>query len=110
MYGRLTLAECGFIFKLLPYLEWETNIVCGDGVIEEKGKPLNFTKIEAVTGISRPTRIDILASLVEKKVFGYLVVANKRVALVLNPKYALRGRSPDDALRKAFETRGHLEE
>jgi len=74
----------------------------GDGDIAPKGKPLNFSQIDAVVGISKPHRIKIVRSLVEKRVLGYLMVGGKRVALVVNPEYALRGRKPDDTLVQAF--------
>ncbi|WP_010503307.1 hypothetical protein [Paenibacillus elgii] len=110
VYDKLTIEERGFLFSMLPYLEWETNIVVGDGVIEEKNKPLNFTKIEKVAGISKPTRIKIVESLVEKKVIGFIEVRRKRAAVVVNPQYALRGVKPDDALRQVFDFELDLEE
>ncbi|MDO3680624.1 hypothetical protein [Paenibacillus ehimensis] len=110
VYEKLTIEERGFLFSMLPYLEWETNIVVGDGIIEEKNKPLNFSKIEKVAGISKPTRIKIVESLVEKKVIGFIEVRRKRAAIVINPQYALRGVKPDDALRQVFDFELDLEE
>jgi hypothetical protein len=103
MINSLSIEERGFLFTLLNYLEWETNIVAGDGIIEEKGKPLSLVKIEKLMGISRHFRIKIVESLVQKKVIGFLMVKNKRAAIIVNPEYALKGRKPDDALKKAFD-------
>lgn len=103
VYDKLTLEEKGFLFSLLPYIEWETNIVVGDGGIEEKGKPLTLTQIDGVAGISKPFRIKLLQQLVDKKVLGFIVVRGKRAAVVVNPEYALRGIRPDDSLKKVFD-------
>jgi hypothetical protein len=110
VYDKLTLNECGFLFKVLPYLEWESNILAGDGEIAPKGKPLNYTQIDAIVGISKHLRIDIVKSLTEKKVFGFMMIRGKRVALVLNPEYVLRGRKPDGALKQAFDYEEDLDE
>lgn len=103
VYEKLTIEERGFLFSILPYLEWETNIVVGDGVIEEKNKPLNFAQIEKIARISKHFRIKLVNSLVEKKVIGFILVRNRRAAIVVNPQYALRGLRPDDALRNVFD-------
>lgn len=110
VYDKLTLDERGFLFSILPYLEWETNIVAADGEIAEKGKPLSFVQIDAIVGISKPHRIKLVRSLVEKRVLGFLTVAGKRAALVVNPQYALRGRKPDDALKVAFQYGGDIDD
>lgn len=110
VYDKLSLDERGFIFSVLPYLEWETNIVAGDGEFAPLGKPLNFVQIDALVGVSKPKRIELIRSLVEKRVLGFLMVGGKRVALVLNPEYALRGRRPDDTLKQAFGCEGSIED
>lgn len=101
-YNKLTLEERGFLFSLLPYLDWETNLIIGDGEIAEKGEPLTWAKIDKVVGISKPTRIKIVRSLEEKRVIGYIVVSGKRVGIVVNPEYALRGRKPKEVLKQVF--------
>ncbi|MEC0227912.1 hypothetical protein [Paenibacillus alba] len=103
IYDKLTIEEKGLLFSILPYLEWETNILVGDGILEEKNKPLNFAHIDQIARISKGFRIKIINSLVEKKVIGFIVVRGKRSAIVVNPQYALRGIKPDDALRKVFD-------
>lgn len=110
VYDKLSIEERGFLFSILPYLEWETNIVVGDGIIEEKNKPLNFSQIEKIAGISKHFRIKLVNSLVEKKVIGFIMVRNKRSAIVVNPQYALRGIRPDDALRNVFDYELDIEE
>ena len=110
VYEKLSIEERGFLFSILPYLEWETNIVVGDGDFEEKNKPLNFAQIQRIARISKPTRIKIVESLVEKKVIGFIEVRRKRAAMVVNPQYALRGIKPDDALKQVFDFEIDLEE
>lgn len=110
VYDKLTLEERGFLFSLLPYLQWETNIVVGDGEIAEKGVPLAFTYIDAIVGISKPTRIKIVRSLIDKKVLGFLTVSGKKVAIVVNPSYVIRGRKMNDTIKKAFECDVDVEE
>lgn len=101
-YNKLTLEERGFLFSLLPYMDWETNLIAGDGEITEKGKPLTWAKIDKIVGISKPTRIKIARSLEEKKVIGYMLVGGKKTGIVVNPEYALRGRKPKEALIQVF--------
>ncbi len=102
VYATLTIEERGFLFSLLPYLEWETNIVVGDGEISEQGKPLNFRQIDKIANISKNFRVKLINSVVEKRLIGYLVVKNKKVAIVVNPDFAIRGRNPSETLKKAF--------
>nr|WP_285854479.1 hypothetical protein [Paenibacillus elgii] len=110
LYEQLTLEEKGFLFSLLPYLEWETNILVGDGTVEEKNKPLNFARIDEIIGVSAKFRRKIIQSLVDKKVLGFITVRNKRAAIVVNPDYALRGVKPDDALKQVFDFEMDLDE
>ena len=98
VYEKLTLEERGFLFSILPYLTWETNIVA-----DEEGKPLTFTEIEKIANISKPFRIKLVNALVEKKVIGFIMVRGKRSAVVVNPTYVLRGLRPDDTLKAVFD-------
>lgn len=98
VYEKLTLEERGFLFSLLPYLTWETNIVAN-----EEGKPLTFTDIDKVCGISKPFRIKLMDSLAQKKVIGFLQINGKRAAVVVNPQYAIRGTKPNKELKAVFD-------
>lgn len=98
VYATLSLEERGFLFSLLPYLTWETNIVA-----DEDGKPLTYTQIDRYCGISKPFRIKLMQSLVDKKVIGFIIVGGKKAALVVNPQYAIRGQNPSKDLRAVFD-------
>jgi hypothetical protein len=105
-YMKLTLEERGFLFSVLPYMEWESNILISD----ETGKPLSWAKVDGIVGISKHTRIKIVRSLEDKRVIGYIVIAGKKRGIVVNPAYAIRGRKPKDALKAVFEYDGSIED
>lgn len=105
-YNKLTLEERGFLFSLLPHMEWESNILIDD----ISNNPLSWAKIDKIVGVSKNTRIKIVRSLEEKKVIGYIVIAGKKRGIVVNPAYAIRGRKPKDALKAVFDYDGSIEE
>lgn len=101
---KLSNDERGFVYAILPYLEWETNMVIGDGELGEEGKPLTFAQIERLLGVSRPTRQKMVKSLQAKKVIALLQVDGKSTAIFLNPLYAFKGPKPNDSIKAAFES------
>lgn len=103
-YNQLDLQERGFLFSLICLMDWETNVLVGDGENGEKGRPLSWTMIDRIVGVSKPFRIRVVRKLEEYRVIGYLVVGGKRVGIVINPRYALFGRKPDDSLLQAFQS------
>lgn len=104
IYDQLSMDEAGLLLKLLAYMSWETNLVVGDGVLGEKNKPLKWSQIDSILSCSKPYRIKLVKALEEKKVIGYLVIGGKRVGIVINPKFAINGYKPDEALLKTFES------
>jgi hypothetical protein len=103
-YNQLDLQERGFLFSLICLMDWETNVLVGDGENGEKGRPLSWTMIDRIVGVSKPFRIRVVRKLEEYRVIGYLTVGGKRVGIVINPRYALFGRKPDDSLLQAFQS------
>jgi hypothetical protein len=103
-YNQLDLQERGFLFSLLCLMDWETNLLVGDGENGEKGRPLSWSMIDQIVGVSKPFRIRVVRKLEEHRVIGYMVVGGRRVGIVINPRYALFGRQPDDALLQVFES------
>jgi len=99
----LSRRERSFLYPLLFYMDWETNLLVGDGDIGKKGKPLTWANTDLLTGFDRHTRKLIIASLEEKKVIGYIVVGGAKRGIVINPKFALRGKIPKEALKEAFD-------
>lgn len=102
-YDKLSMNEAGLLFKLMPYMCWETNLLVGDGVIGDKNKPLSWAQIDRILDCSKPHRIKLVKVLEEKKMIGYLVIGGKRVGIVINPKYAINGYKPSESLLQAFE-------
>lgn len=103
-FNRLDMQERGFLFSLICLMDWETNILVGDGENGEKGRPLSWAMIDGIVGVSKPFRIRTVRKLEEYRVIGYLTVGSKRVGIVINPRYALFGRKPDDSLLQAFQS------
>jgi len=103
-YSQLNVHERGFLFSLLCLMDWETNLLVGDGENGDKGKPLTWSMIDRIVGVSKPFRIRMARRLEELRIIGYMVVAGKQGGIVINPRYALFGRKPDDALLQVFES------
>lgn len=103
IYKELNLNESGFLFKLMQYMAWETNILVSDGSISEKNKPLKWYEIDKLIGCSKPLRIKIVKSLYDKGIIGYTNVKGKRTGIVINPKYAITGYKPDPSLYQVFK-------
>ena len=103
IYKSLAENEKAFIFSLLPYMDWESNILMGDGEDGEKDKPLRWSHVEKIAGISKPTRLKIVKELEVKRIIGYMVVGGSKKGIVVNPEYALYGRHPMDALLAVFQ-------
>jgi len=95
--------ERAFLYPLLFFMDWETNLLVGDGEIGKKGKPLTWANTDKLTGFDRHTRKLIVESLEKNKVIGYIVVGGAKRGIVINPKFALRGKIPKEALKEAFD-------
>lgn len=104
-FQKLSVEERALLSTLMQYLEWETNIVVGDGVtLGKKDVALRFSDIDKVSGMSKPTRIKTVRSLEEKKAIQYMSDGTgKRKAIVVNPLYGYKGYSPKQALRNTFD-------
>lgn len=54
---QLNLYEKAFLFAIEPYLQWETNLLIGDGVTAgKKDYPLLWKDIDRITGIDKRNR------------------------------------------------------
>ena len=102
IYKSLRTEAKAFLFSLLPYMDWESNILMGDGEDGEDKKPLRWSHIQRIAGISKPTRLKIVAQLEIKRIIGYMVVGGSKKGIVINPEYALYGRHPMEALLAVF--------
>jgi len=100
---ELTLNERAFLFAVEPYLQWETNVLIGDGVTAgKKDQPLLWKDIDKLTRMERHTRKATVELLVEKNLVGYLESQHKRKGIVINPDLMLNGRLPSESLRNVF--------
>lgn len=102
IYKSLAENEKAFLFSLLPYMDWESNILMGDGEDGEDKKPLRWSHVEKIVGLSKPTRLKIVRELEAKRIIGYMVVGGSKKGIVVNPEYALYGRHPMEALLSVF--------
>lgn len=110
MIISLSPLERAFLFTVEPYLDWETNILVGDGQTAGKKKdPLLWKDIDKILGFDQRTRRKVVEELIKKNILAYLE-GNHRKGIVINPDYALNGRSPAKALVNAFNSSSKLDE
>jgi len=110
LYRSMTSEQKAFLFSLLPYMDWETNILIGDGEDGENGKPLRWCHVQKIAGISKPTRIKLMRVLEEKGVIGYMLIKRAKKGIVVNPRYALNGRVPQESLLAVFDSEKDVED
>lgn len=109
IYKSLTPEQRAFLFSLLPYMDWETNLLVGDGEDGENGKPLRWCHIEKIAGISKPHRIKLMHELDDKGIIGYMVIQGAKRGIVVNPRYALNGKVPQEVLLAVFHSEKDIE-
>lgn len=107
---KLNRDEKVLVFCLSYYLDWETNIIVGDGEIGEKNKPLRAGDIDKICGLDRHRRAKAVRGLISKNVLAYILTEDRRKAYVMNPDWALNGRNPQEALVKTFYSKHDVEE
>ena len=110
IYKTLTPEQKAFLFSVLPYMDWETNLLIGDGDDGEVSKPLRWCHIEKIAGICKNHRIKLMRELEAMRIIGYMVIQGKKLGIVINPEYALRGRVPQEALLAVFKAQIDVEE
>jgi len=99
----LSLYERAFLFAVEPYLQWETNVLLGDGVtVGKKDRPLLWKDIDKLTGMDKRTRQKTVKALTGKNLIGYFESEHKRKGIVINPILMLNGRSPSQGLLNTF--------
>lgn len=100
--SELTTNEKAFMLSIMPYLDWETNILVGDGrTAGSKNHPLKWRDIDKITGFEQRTRRKIVESLVAKNILNYISGDYKK-GIVINPQYALNGKTPSQVLINTF--------
>lgn len=102
MKKLLTWDECSLFFRLLFYLDRETNIVLSPGQcfggLEGKLKgaafPASIKEIIEISGRSKRTVLNVLASLEKKGLIGKVTLPGRgarRKAIFLNPRFVFKG-------------------
>jgi hypothetical protein len=103
---ELQPSELGFLYKLLPYVHYDTNMICHDpAATEAEIHFLNKTKIAALVGMDRKQTYKTLDKLKQVGVVAETVrEGNKRDhRYTLNPYIFFRkSGTPDETLRGLF--------
>lgn len=104
----LSAADLGFVYKLLPYVHYETNMVCADPfVAPHEIRFLSDKEIGKVVGMSETKTKETLRRLRKSGIIGEWINANDRreKLTVLNPYVFYRKQGePDATLRALFGT------
>jgi DNA-binding MarR family transcriptional regulator len=105
---KLKPAEMGVLYKLLPYVHYETNLICEDPfeLDPTKVRFLNASQIAEKGGISRQKVAEVIKALdkagaiaqVHRKLFKQLGGDKREVLVILNPYIFYRKQGKPDAL------------
>lgn len=103
---KLSIADFGFVFKLLAYVHYETNMICEDPFADpENIKFLNDKEIGELVGLAEVKAREVLTRLRRAKIIGeFTNLEDKREKFtVLNPYVFYRkSGQPDSTLRAMF--------
>jgi DNA-binding MarR family transcriptional regulator len=105
---KLKPAEMGVLYKLLPYVHYETNLICEDPfeLDPTKVRFLNASQIADKGGISRQKVAEVIKALdkagaiaqVQRKLFKQLGGDKREALVILNPYIFYRKQGKPDAL------------
>jgi DNA-binding MarR family transcriptional regulator len=105
---KLKPAEMGVLYKLLPYVHYETNLICEDPfeVDPTKVRFLNASQIAEKGGVSRQKVSEVIRALdkagaiaqVQRKLFKQLGGDKREALVILNPYIFYRKQGKPDAL------------
>lgn len=97
----LTAADLGFVYKLLPYVHYETNTICADPFAEpEDTRFLNEREIAEIIGMDEKEVVRVLARLRKSNILrGYINASNRKDTLtILNPYVFYRKKGDPDSM------------
>ena len=94
---ELSIAEAGFLFKIIPFINYEDCLIC-----HQNGKEINQTDLCDITGLSRTRVHNILKSLIKKDVV-YKGKNSKSFQYFVNPWLFVRGNSINKVLKSMFK-------
>src|SRR5699024_1316824 len=114
---NLKPAEMGIIYKLLPYVHYESNLVCSNPFEKDNSKVefLNKTKIADLIGMSRPKTDEALRKLTSAGVVATIQRKSglvpqdssskdgRETVILINPSVITRKREePNTTVRQIF--------
>jgi len=103
---KLTAADMGFVYKLLPHVHYETNLICADPfVASENVVFLTDKEIGGIVGLSETKTKEALGRLRKARIIAEWadVDDKRRKFTVLNPYvFYRRNDKPDGLLRAIF--------
>jgi len=102
----LSAADLGFVYKVLPYVHYDTNMVCAEPFAEPHDiRFLNQREIADLVGMDEKKVIATLKRLSGADILrGYIEVSNRKdILTILNPHvfYRKKGK-PDDTVMALF--------
>ncbi|PFP30125.1 hypothetical protein COJ96_06815 [Bacillus sp. AFS073361] len=105
---KISAAEAGFLYKLLPYVHYETNLICDNPFEDDPTQVrfLNGTEIAEKVGIPRQKANAVMLKLnevgaiaqVQRKLFKQLSGDKRDTLVILNPFIFYRKQGKPDAL------------
>lgn len=98
---KLSLAEAGFLLKIIPYASEGTNLLKGDNERGQKGIPLTVKDLARVADCSYPQARRIVKSLIEQRILRR-VETDSRTGLAINPLFSLNGKAAETSLQQLF--------
>ncbi|CRK80389.1 hypothetical protein [Neobacillus massiliamazoniensis] len=108
LIGKLTASELGFLYKLLPYVHYDTNMICVDPFTEpEDIQFLNKTQIALLVGMDEKKTSKLLEKLRKIGVVAETIRQDDKRDRIftMNPYVFYRKKGyPDDTLRGLFSS------
>ena len=93
----LTIAESGFLFKILPYINYRDCLLC-----YSNGKDINQEDLAEITGMSRSQVYRTLESLISKDIL-YKGKNSKSFQYFVNPWLFVKGNEINKVLKSMFK-------
>jgi DNA-binding Lrp family transcriptional regulator len=105
---NLTAADLGFVYKLLPYVHYDTNLICADPFVNPSDiRFLTDSEIGDIVGMTETKTKESLARLRKARIIGeWINVEDRRAKFTaLNPYVFYRKPGePDGMLRALFNS------
>jgi len=106
MYGMRNAKKLGFVYKLLPYVHYETNTICANPFENELAdvKRLTHGELAALTGVSEKTVYNYLRSMKfgDEFVFAEVAVGREKFYKINPFIFYRKNGEPDATLREMF--------